>query len=163
MEIRRLRSGEASLYREVRLKALRESPEAYASTYESAIERSFESWEKQAESTCAGSDRATFVVLSHDAPVGLAALYRSEDSPAEGQLFQVWISPESRGKAAAAGLMDAVFNWAGRHGFRKIHAQVLATNIRALRFYQNYGFNIAACSLTAGMEIMLTKQVSPTH
>ena len=77
-------------------------------------------------------------------------------------MFQVWISPDLRGKTAATGLMDAVFSWAQRHGFSKIQAEVLKTNIRALRFYQNYGFNVADRSLTAGTGIMLTKQVSPT-
>jgi ribosomal protein S18 acetylase RimI-like enzyme len=137
--IRRLNIGEADLYRSVRLESLRESPEAFASSYESALSRTHESWLAQADASAAGRDRATFVVLEGQA-IGLAALYRNDDLSNEGELIQVWVSPGSRGGKVATDLMDTVFHWAASNGFGMIRAEVTSNNSRALRFYENYGF-----------------------
>ena len=137
--IRRLSPGEGDLYRRVRLESLKESPEAFASTYEAAINRTEESWSSQADASATGRDRATFVILT-DEPIGLAALYRDETKPEEGELLQVWLSPVHRGGPLAAELMDTVFHWASSNGFETIRAEVTPANGRALRFYEKYGF-----------------------
>jgi len=137
--IRRLKAGEADLYRDIRLQTLRESPEAFATTYESALRRDEASWVAQADASAQGRDRATFVILAGE-PVGLAALYRDSLLPAEGELLQMWIAPGHRGTAAAALLLDAVLAWASSHDFHLIRAEVTAGNTRALRFYERHGF-----------------------
>ncbi|MEK7953358.1 GNAT family N-acetyltransferase [Luteolibacter soli] len=137
--VRRLNPGEADLYRAVRLESLRESPEAFATSYESALQRDEGSWQAQADASASGSDRATFVVLA-DRPIGLGAIYRNLDQPQEGELIQVWVSPESRGSQVAADLMDALFQWAASNGFGTIRAEVTPDNPRALRFYEKHGF-----------------------
>ena len=137
--IRRLTVGEATLYREIRLRALKESPEAFTTTYESAFNRDPESWAAQADGSAEGSDRATFVALA-DGPIGLAALYRDPDYPFRGELIQVWVSADHRGSSVAAELLDHIFEWASHHDFRLVRAQVTPGNSRALRFYKKYGF-----------------------
>jgi len=137
--IRRLNLGEAALYRKVRLEALRESPEAFATSYESALERSEESWIAQADGSSQGDDRATFLVMG-DQPIGLAGLYRDGNDPSAGELIQMWISPDHRGSAAAAELLEHVFTWAAECGMRTIRAEVTEGNTRALRFYEKHGF-----------------------
>lgn len=137
--IRRLNPGEADLYRSVRLESLRDSPEAFASTYESALKRSGESWQQQADSTATGSDRATFVALE-DRPVGVAAIYRNPEKSGEGELIQVWVAPDHRGTGLAGSLIDALLQWAAGNGILIILAEVTADNSRALRFYEQQGF-----------------------
>jgi RimJ/RimL family protein N-acetyltransferase len=137
--IRRLNRGEAAVYRGVRLEALRDAPEAFSTSYESALKRDDESWISQADSSAHGNDRATFIVFD-DQPIGLAALYRDPDIPLSGELLQMWIAPSHRGGNVAIDLMDHLFKWAGHHGFQSIRAQVTRGNSRALRFYEKYGF-----------------------
>lgn len=137
--VRRLTVGEGDLYRSVRLEALRESPEAFSSTYESALSRTYDSWNAQVDASAFGSDRATFIVLA-DQPIGLAALYRDHDRPNEGELIQVWVSPEARGGKVATDLINAIFDWAASNGFETIRAEVTRNNPRALRFYEKHGF-----------------------
>jgi ribosomal protein S18 acetylase RimI-like enzyme len=137
--VRRLKAGEADLYRTVRLKSLRESPEAFATSYESALERDDDSWRAQADASASGSDRATIVVLA-DRPVGLGAIYRDLDRPLEGELIQVWVSPECRGSEVAAELLHALLHWAAANRFETIRADVTPNNPRALRFYEKHGF-----------------------
>lgn len=157
--VRRLNTGEAGLYRAARLESLRESPEAFATSYESALLRDDDSWRAQADASASGSDRATFVVLA-DRPIGLGAIYRDPDQPQEGDLMQVWVSPESRGGQVAADLMNALFGWAASNGFKTIRAEVPPNNLRALRFYEKQGFTKAepqACP--GGPNEQLTRKV----
>jgi RimJ/RimL family protein N-acetyltransferase len=138
--IRRIRIGETDLYKRVRLASLREAPYAFTSAYETALSRSDESWREQADGTASGDDRATFIVFSGDAPVGIAALYRMADRADAGEVIQVWLDPGYRGKRVARDLMDAVFEWAAGNRFREIIAKITIGNTRALRFYYKYGF-----------------------
>jgi RimJ/RimL family protein N-acetyltransferase len=127
----------------MRLTSLRESPFAFTSTYESALNRSDESWVEQADSTAQGSDRATFIAFSGDSPVGIAALYRVKEKMDAGEVLQVWVAPEYRSKGVAVDIMDAVFQWARENGFRKIICTITKGNTRALRFYRKCGFTLA--------------------
>ena len=141
--IRRIRTGEGELFRQLRLRSLRDAPYAFSSRYERALERSETSWAEQADSTAEGSDRATFVAWLEDEPVGIAALYRDPVRGDTGQVLQVWVTPEERGTRLARELLRALLQWAGETGFRTVKATVRKGNARAARFYQRLGFSLA--------------------
>ena len=122
--------------------ALKNAPCAFTSTYDSALQRSAESWREQAESTALGVDRATFIAFSEDVPIGIAALYRDKDKVDSGELLQVWVSPDYRGTTVSRDLMDKIFKWAGENNFRTVIAGVTKANLKALNFYVKYGFSI---------------------
>lgn len=155
--IRRLKEGEAALYREVRLASLQESPEAFSTSYEAACTRSHDTWVAQADASAQGLDRATFVALANH-PMGLAALYRDPVDSLVGDLIQMWIAPAYRGGPLATDLLDHIFAWAAGHGFQTIRAEVTEGNQRALRFYQKYGFGPATATAESS-ELVLTKAV----
>jgi len=138
--VRRIESGQVELYKQLRLAALQDAPEAFATTYESARFRTEESWRKQVEEAANGADRAIFIAYDHDQPVGLAGLYRDDDESHVGELIQVWVAPAFRGKPMAGQLMDAVTNWARRQQFKTIKALVKKESSRALTFYRKCGF-----------------------
>ena len=154
---RRLNPGEWKLYRTIRLEALRESPEAFSSRYEDAIDRSDQSWADQADSTATGSNRATFV-LFEDQPVGLVALYRDENAPDVGELIQMWIAPGVRGGSAATDMLVELFRWARANRFAVVKAEVMKSNARALKFYEKFGFSLSIENHTAS-SVILTKTV----
>ena len=160
ISVRRIQIGEGDLFKRMRLTSLRESPSAFASTYESALNRSSESWNEQADSTARGSDRSTFLAFSGDSPIGIAALYRDKERMDVGEVLQVWVSPEYRSKGVAIDIMDAVFRWAGENGFRTVLAIVAKGNERALRFYRKYGFNFAdGTSIDGPDDLVLMKEI----
>lgn len=154
--IRRLRKGEADLYRKIRLQSISDSPSAFETTYEAVLARSPESWREQADSSADGDDRATFLACAGDEPIGIAALYRVGESPDVAELLQVWVAPGHRGTGVARALMDKVFAWASKCGFHQVVAKVTSGNERALAFYRNYGFALADASAgeTAGTRII---------
>lgn len=158
--IRRIQVDEVDLFQELRLTALQEAPYAFSTTYESARQRSGESWREQVESTAKGSDRAASIAFSEDTPMGVAALYRLEDQDDVGEVLQVWVRPEYRGTRVARYLMATIFEWAKANGFRRLLAGVTKGNARALRFYTNYGFSVVDESSPNDSEgISLVKEV----
>ncbi|MFD0894351.1 GNAT family N-acetyltransferase [Luteolibacter ambystomatis] len=136
---RRINLGEGLLYKEVRLASLRDSPEAFSSTLVDAMLRSDDSWHAQADQSARGSDRATFLATD-ERPVGLAALYRDERFEHTTELIQMWVSPEQRSRGLSRKLLSFAVNWAQANGYRTIRAEVMPDNLRALRFYERYGF-----------------------
>lgn len=122
--------------------ALKDAPYAFSATYDSALQRSDESWREQAEGTALGTDRATFIVFSDDEPIGIAALYRDKENVDLGELLQVWISPEYRGTSVTRDLIDTIFQWAKENKFLKVIAGMMKANVRAKKFYTKYGFSI---------------------
>jgi RimJ/RimL family protein N-acetyltransferase len=157
--VRRIQVGEGDLLKRIRLASLRESPSAFVSTYESALNRTSDSWSQQSDSTAQGSDRATFIAFADDTPIGIAALHRDKDTIDTGEVFQVWVSPEYRSKGVAADIMDTVFRWAGENGFREIRVTISKGNERALRFYRKYGFNVFDGASFEGPDPVLVKEV----
>jgi RimJ/RimL family protein N-acetyltransferase len=157
---RRIQSGEAELFKKLRLLSLQDAPYAFSSSYESALRRTDVSWREQAERTAQGMDRATFISFSDEEPVGMAALYRLENQADVGELLQVWVAPEYRRKKVAKNLMDAVFTWAGENNFRKIIASVRWENARAIQFYLKYGFLLQD---TDASEVVLAKAIEHSN
>jgi len=159
--IRRIQVGESDLYKRIRLVSLKDAPYAFSSTYESAKKRSSESWREQADNSAQGSDRATFIVFSNNVPVGIAAIYRSQINPESGEIIQVWMSPEYRGKHVSKQLLDKVFIWAKEYGIQNIEAKIIQGNERALRFYKKYGFTIKRTENNDGVEeVVLNRNVT---
>lgn len=157
--IRRLKQGEAGFYRELRLQALRESPEAFGTSLADALARDAQSWIDQAEASASGPDRATWIVIA-ERPAGLAALYRDATDPNVGELIQMWVAPELRGGQAAGELLGAILRWAGENGFRRVRAEVMAGNARALGFYRKCGFiEIAGQGNATGASVVLMRAV----
>ena len=140
ISIRRIQPGETDLYKQIRLMALKEAPYAFTSTYDSALQRSDQSWREQVESSALGSDRATFIAFANHVPIGIAALYRDQENSDTGELLQVWVHPEFRGTTVIWDLLDTIFQWAAENNFRKVIAGVTNENTRALKFYAKYGF-----------------------
>jgi RimJ/RimL family protein N-acetyltransferase len=157
--VRRIHMGEGDLFKQIRLSSLFESPSAFSSTYESAMKRTPESWQEQADKSAEGSDRATFLLFSEDAPIGIAALYRVVNNLDTGEVIQVWVSPVYRGTGAAEILMEAVFRWARENGFRRVLAGINQGNVRALRFYQRLGFSLVQETKEDGTGSFLVKDV----
>lgn len=144
IEVRRIARGEGPLYRELRLRALADAPEAFCTTHAEAVALTDVDWEARAELGADGTERAIFLAFDGDSPIGLAALLRHEEIPDTGELVQVWIAPAHRGTRAAATLMNALLRWGVEEAnFRRVIAEVRIANGRAISFYQRLGFENA--------------------
>ena len=137
---RRATRNDVALFKEVRLKALKDSPDAFCSTYESALQRDQRSWEDQLWSTTTGDDRNTQFAFVDDQCIGMAALYREPSAPS-GDIIMMWVDPGYRGTSAASSLVGNLLSWAKHSGFATVSLEVTDSNARAIRFYENQGFH----------------------
>jgi ribosomal protein S18 acetylase RimI-like enzyme len=139
--VRRIRAEEWQPYREIRLAALADAPDAFGSTLAAEAERPDHEWRARSTSAAAGSDRATFVLVdADDRWHGLAGGFRPGDPPADVELVSMWVAPPTRRSGYAQALVLAVTGWARETGGGVVGLWVTAGNAAAIGLYERCGF-----------------------
>ncbi len=133
VDVRRLDPSSWTVYREVRLAALAESPGAFGSTLEQASGRTEEEWR-----ACL-YDRVNFVAFDRDRPVGLVSGIAGPE-PHVAELISMWVAPEHRRQSVGESLVREVAAWARDEGYRELRLTVVDDNGGARAFYERAGF-----------------------
>ena len=120
--------------RSIRLRALADAPEAFATTFDEAAETPVESWERQLQQL------ATFVATADGSDLGMARGAHHDQLPDSGYLISMWVAPEARRRGVAADLIDAVVGWARTEGFHRLILDVAEGNAPAVALYLRKGF-----------------------
>lgn len=141
MTIRRIAENEWLLFRDIRLRALKEAPYAFGATCEDALARSDESWQEQVQLSASGNQRSTVLAFDETQCVGLAALYRAPDAN-EAQLFQMWVAPTCRKIGVGSQLVHQLLDWGRSVGIRFVTLGLTPENERTIAFYQSCGFEL---------------------
>src|SRR5262245_60082487 len=113
MSVRRIEEADWQLARELRLRALQDSPDAFAATYAEEHAMADASWQARARSNAAGLETVGFFALDAGREVGVAVGVRNASSVA---LNAMWVAPEARRQGAARALVEAVAAWARELG-----------------------------------------------
>ena len=137
MEVRRLRADEADRWKELRLRALKDAPEAFSTTHAEALARSDEFWTNQAMLYATGSDRAMLVVQAGVRLVGCAGAFVENGVPT---IVSMWVEPERRGRRVGAELLGAVARWSRERGYSRLRLWVVSDNYSAIALYEREGF-----------------------
>lgn len=131
--LRSARERDWEQVREVRLAALAQAPEVFASTLEREAafdSRRWRSWVEEA---------AVFLALDDGAAIGMAAGVR-EKHPQERKLVALWVAPRYRRTGAAAELVDEVIGWARADAAHLLGLWVTPDNHSARKLYSRHGF-----------------------
>ncbi|MDZ7801100.1 MAG: GNAT family N-acetyltransferase [Trueperaceae bacterium] len=129
-----LRVGEGRRLRAIRLRALADAPDAFATTLDEAETRDPEDWEEQLASL------PTFVWREGDADLGMIRSAPHDLDPDAGYLISMWVAPEARGRGVGAALVRFVLAWARGRGLRRLLLDVGTHNAPARRLYERHGF-----------------------
>jgi len=139
-QVRRIAPDEWRRYRQLRLRALGDAPDAFASTLEHALGLRDDDWQRRLQA--AGSlDLPLFAELG-GIPIGLTWGHIESHAPTTCHLFQMWVDPRFRGRGAAPMLVDAVVEWARRNGAHEVLLDVTRGNLAAFRLYRSAGFAV---------------------
>lgn len=134
IEVRPARPADWEVVRDVRLRALADSPSAFASTL--AREEAFgeADWRRRLE--------RGYCVLAwaDERPVGTVAGFADDEDPRTHHLVAMWVEPAHRGTPAATELVEAVCRQARADGAVAVRLHVVDGNDRARRFYERLGF-----------------------
>ena len=140
LAVRPVLAHEWPMYRALRLRALQEAPDAFGSSFANEAMRSDAAWAQRIlAATTSGKDCPLFAC--HGKQVcGLIWCKLSADQPSQADLYQMWVTPEARGRGAGRALLEAAVDWARKKGCRELHLGVTAADSPALRLYQSHGF-----------------------
>ena len=133
MLVRRLPVADWSDFRDVRLAALRDAPEAFGSTAADAERLDAAEWRRRL------AQRAVFLAEFAGQRVGLAAGI-SGDRLGDAELISMWVAPAWRGHGVGDRLVGAVLAWAAAEGLKDVRLWVAHGNARAERLYARHGF-----------------------
>ena len=97
MEVRRLLPGELDLLRDVRLRALRDAPSAFGSSYEREAAFGAAEWAQRVAT-------AVFVAVEDERALGMAGGF--VDERGSTILWGMWVDPAARGRGLAEPLVD---------------------------------------------------------
>jgi ribosomal protein S18 acetylase RimI-like enzyme len=129
--VRPVRPGEGAQLREIRIRALTDSPEAFSTTVADVIDLPAGHWEDLLVGGESGSRR--YVAVADGAWVGLVGTHRSD---AGVELISMWTDPAMRGRGVGQLLVESVL----RHANEPVSLWVIRGNEAAQRLYERCGF-----------------------
>jgi GNAT superfamily N-acetyltransferase len=128
--------------RDVRLAALREAPDAFATTYEATEDQP--PWRWQSWVTGEGSRTRTAIFVDEPAPdadfTAMATGAIFNDEPTTAHLFAMWVRPDMRGAGIGRALVAEVLAWARERGAGHVFLRVTDGNDGARGLYEACGF-----------------------
>ena len=146
--VRRFQPHEWPLYRELRLAALRDAPDAFGSTL--AREEAFPEQEWIARLAVGSASPLNHPIVAEDdggRAVGLGWVRIEPTDPSTATLYQVWLHPDARRRHIGSALLASAVHWAQQAGARAMELHVAIGPDSAIAFYRRAGFvESGACS-----------------
>lgn len=140
VKIRRLEPHEATLHREVRLRALRDAPDAFRETAAEAEARPYSHWEDLTRSVTEPGRHVMFLACDGDAVHGSIYGLRNAENGDVGRIGGTWVAPSHRRQGAGKALLQAVLSWARENGFARLRLWAPSASPAALALYRRAGF-----------------------
>ena len=140
VQIRQLTPGDAALYRSIRLEGLKESPEAFGSTFDAEFTKPL-AWffDRLGSSVVFGAIRDANLLDAKILGVAAFAVRDGEKEAHKGLLWGMYVRPDARGAGVARRLVEAVIAYA-RPRVELIQLSVVVGNEQARRLYARLGF-----------------------
>jgi len=138
IELRVLTPDDWALWRQLRLAALADAPDAFGSRlsdWQGEGDRE-ERW--RARLAIPGSFNVVAVLDGQ--PVGMASGVPAADAAAE--LISMWVGPGARGKGVGDALVDVVEGWARRERAMSLRLAVSQGNENAVALYRRRGLSL---------------------
>ena len=132
--VRVLGESEWSLYRDVRLRALTESPSSFTASLAEESDREEQFWrERMTRSHRLVAERG-------GVPQGIVSVGPFGDDPTAAEVFGLYVVPGARGSGVSWRLMEAAAALAARDGYVQLYCWVGTDNGRGIGFASNFGF-----------------------
>ena len=127
------------LFKAVRLRALRDAPHAFGSTYAKEFLLTDSDWIKRVE-RWNGESGAGFLAMDEDTACGIAGSFLDQNDATRAHLISLWTAPTHRRRGVGRLLVNGVLDWARGRSARMLQLMVTSNNEPAIRFYERLGF-----------------------
>lgn len=139
VKVRQVRAEEWRELREVRLRALRDSPGSFTTTAAQAEAEPDRYWADRAALAAEGEVWATFLALNGNEAVGMVSGGSDQERQGVVGLIQMWVDPSWRNRSIGTELVGAVVSWASDR-FERIRLGVASDNGPAIRLFERCEF-----------------------
>ena len=140
VRIERVREEDWAALRDVRLRALLDSPDAFGSTHEREAGYSDDDWREWARDGSAGVRETCLLARVDGEAAGMVAAY-VQDGAEHAHLIGMWVDPAARRRGVGGLLLEAIVGWATGAGLRSVRLDVALGNPDAARLYEGRGFS----------------------
>ena len=127
-------------YRELRLAALRESPDAFGSTLVAEQPRSPEQWRDRLVAAQVSGGDLPLVALVGKYAVGLVWAKVDATDAEIVNVFQMWVAPEQRNRGIGKALLGQAISWAKSNNAKALQLGAVCGDTPAIRLYSSVGF-----------------------
>jgi GNAT superfamily N-acetyltransferase len=139
-KVRKFTPQEWETYRDLRLRALADSPDAFGSTLAAEQDRSDAEWSNRLVSGADSNWDLPLLAEIDIRPIGLAWGRIEKTNPDVANLYQMWVAPTHRCLGAGKMLLEAVVDWARTRDVNCLDLGVTFRNSPAMRLYTHAGF-----------------------
>ncbi|HEY2466861.1 MAG TPA: GNAT family N-acetyltransferase [Terracidiphilus sp.] len=143
--IKRITAEDGLVFKDVRLRALQDSPTSFSGTYAKEVQSPNEEWRERAD-RCNGDLRVGFLAYDDDRACGMVFCFRDELDETEGSILSMWVDPAVRRAGVGKLLIDSVVDWAKSRGIRGLKLMVTSVNGGAIGFYERNGFRMSGAT-----------------
>jgi ribosomal protein S18 acetylase RimI-like enzyme len=140
INIRVFKADEWSVYKNLRLSALTDSPDAFGSTLANETIRSDDEWSRRLTTGVNSSKDLPILAEIDNQPIGLAWVRIDDSDLNVANLYQVWVAPGYRFLGTGKMLLDAVISWASAKQACYLDLGVTCGGTPAMRLYTRAGF-----------------------
>lgn len=138
--IRTIAPDEWNTYKQLRLRALADSPSAFGSTLAEEQERSDADWYSRLVNGANSRWNLPLIAEIDGEPIGLAWGRIDEANLDVANLYQMWVAPSNRGIGIGKMLLEAVITWAKQLRVSFLDLGVTYRDSSAVRLYKRLGF-----------------------
>jgi ribosomal protein S18 acetylase RimI-like enzyme len=145
MEIRVLRGDDAEAFRALRLRALREHPEAFAMTPDEFSPIPLDVLARRLDGEPERPHDFTLGAFEGETLAGMLGFGRMGEIKQQhkGVLWGMYVMPEATGHGIGRGLVEAaIARCRKQQGLEALLLTVVTSNVRALGLYQSLGFRV---------------------
>jgi ribosomal protein S18 acetylase RimI-like enzyme len=126
-------------FKDVRLRALSDSPSAFGSTYARESQFTDAEWQERV-GRWNGEKGVGFLAMDGEIACGIAGALIDQEDTTRADLISMWTVPSHRQLGVGRLLVDRVIGWAQSRGARRMLLMVTSKNESAILFYRRLGF-----------------------
>ncbi len=134
------------IFRDLRLEALRESPDSFVASHDEESQYDEQTWRERIRNA------RWFVAERQGEPVGIAGLEAFEQDDEASEVFGLWVVPQERGSRVAWKLVQAAAEQAAADERKRLYFWVGSDNGAAVAFASAFGFRPTSERRTVGVD-----------
>jgi ribosomal protein S18 acetylase RimI-like enzyme len=132
--ISKVSKAETYRFKSIRMRSLKESPNAFGTSFKTALSWDDANWASQVENL------NTFIASCDGEDVGVARSVVDKDDPRSAWIISMWVATDARGKKVASQLVQEIIKWAKQESVQHLKLDVVDSNKAAISLYEKLGF-----------------------